>query len=128
MAATVTPEQAAGAALDHMTGPFIWGASDCCAAACAAFRSLHGFSPMDGAPEYATEAEAALILGDDPAETMRRAMLGAGMVAGAEIGGLGIYHGAQPSLALCIDKSRWAVKTMRGVTIMRADLEAYHAA
>jgi hypothetical protein len=47
---------ALAAAVEAYDGPFAWGVSDCCAAACNAFARLHGVDPM--APlrgKYATE-------------------------------------------------------------------------
>jgi hypothetical protein len=55
----VSAERAMAAVLQVMTGPIVWGRSDCCAAACDVFALLHGVDPM--APlrgVYTSEAQA----------------------------------------------------------------------
>jgi len=59
----VSDDDAMAAVLEVMTGPMIWGVSDCCTSACDAFWRLHGIDPM--APlrgRYASEAEASALI------------------------------------------------------------------
>ncbi|WP_353475510.1 hypothetical protein PVT71_18260 [Salipiger sp. H15] len=46
MASVITSRAALGAALEHMSGPWVWGSADCCTSACNAFLALHSIDPM----------------------------------------------------------------------------------
>lgn len=42
----VSADDAMAAVVDVMAGPWVWGQSDCCAAACDVFARLWGIDPM----------------------------------------------------------------------------------
>ena len=51
------------AVFEAFDGPFVWGRSDCCTAACDAFAALHGVDPMASLRgRYSTRIGAALII------------------------------------------------------------------
>lgn len=124
MAAAVTPDAVRAAALDIMTARrWVWGVSDCSAAACDVFARLHGVDPL--APvrgSYASEAEARAVQGDDWPEVCAGLAARAGLVEGPEASGsIGlIRHAAGLALAVCIRPGLWAAKSMRGLAVVRA--------
>jgi hypothetical protein len=42
----ISPEAVLHAVRRHMSGPFLWGSSDCCTAACAALGAMGGGWPL----------------------------------------------------------------------------------
>lgn len=112
-----------------MLRPFEWGAADCCTAACGAFADMHGFDPMAHWRGYRTAREAYRNLGPDPIGTIRETLERAGLVAGAEIGGIGLMlHKNRPSLLLCVGPDLWAGKTQNGLALLRASVMDYRIA
>lgn len=126
MAAAVTPDAVRAAALEIMARRWVWGVSDCSAAACDVFARLHGVDPL--APlrgRYRTAAEARAAQGPDWAVVCRGLAARAGLVEGAEVpGALGlIRHAEGLALAVCIRPGLWAAKTLGGVAEVQAEAE-----
>lgn len=127
MAAAVTPDAVRAAALDIMTARrWVWGVSDCSAAACDVFARLHGVDPL--APlrgRYRTAAAARAAQGADWLAVCRALAGRAGLVEGAEVpGALGlIRHAEGLALAVCVRPGVWVAKTPGGLAEVRAEAE-----
>lgn len=127
MAAAVTPAAVRAAALDIMTARrWVWGVSDCSAAACDVFARLHGVDPL--APlrgRYRTAAEARAAQGPDWAAVCRALAARAGLVERAEVpGALGLIRQAEgAALAVCIRPGLWVAKTPGGLTELTVEAE-----
>lgn len=108
------------AALRCMSGPFAWGARDCCTSACDAFRVIHGIDPMGHLRDrYRGRAGAERLIRDAGgmpalAGSCARA---AGLVAGTGAPGeLGLT--ARGALVLGLGFGRWAGKAKEGLQIV----------
>lgn len=131
-----TIEQSAETALlaaieEAMSGPFVWGARDCCTSACDALIAL-GFPDAAASwrGRYADEAEAEAILaaGGGMAQVVGAAFAAQGWPPiapeAARLGDLGLVMSALgPSLAL-FDGARWRFKSPRR-GVRRARRAAY---
>jgi len=109
----VSADDAMAAVLDVMAGPWVWGVSDCCSAACDVFARLHGIDPM--APlrgRFASRAEALRLIrsagGWRPmcADLAARAGLRAGIGGAGELGL--VRGGGRLSLAVGVGHGMWA--------------------
>ena len=123
--ARLTPEDVLAAVMDVMSGPWVWGQRDCCAAACEVFRRLHGIDPMaDLRGVAATREEADRIVsayGGMEAMAARK-LAEAGLVAtdDPQPGDLGLSPERPEGrvLCICIEPGRWAAKTARGFALL----------
>ena len=117
------------AVISAMDTPMQWGQSDCCAAACTVFHTLHGVDPMENVRgRYKSAAEASNIV--DPwggllpyAEHLAESC---GLVAGiGETGEIGVSCGGRAigfggrCLLICVKPGVWAAKTRRGFATVR---------
>lgn len=129
MARLITPDDAVGAALDAMAGPFGWkGAADCGATACAAFQALTGVDLMRGLRGRYVDRRGAMAIiraaGGFVALWHGQAR-GAGISPGPECcGSIGIIRPQNARvLGLCVEPGLWAAKAMRGAMFCEVDSE-----
>ncbi|WP_164736537.1 DUF6950 family protein [Pararhodobacter zhoushanensis] len=107
------------AVLDVMSGPWVWGVSDCCTAACDVFQRLHGIdamAPLRG--RYSTEAGAYALIRD--AGGWRRLFMGLAAESNLKPGdgspgeiGL-IRAGGRRALAISVGGDMWASRVDGG--------------
>ena len=115
-----------------MSDPWRWGERDCCAAACEAYRRLHGVDPMADMRGIAATREEAdrIVCAYGGMEAMAaRKLTEAGLVETVDPrpGDLGLSHDRPEGRALCIcvEPGRWAAKTARGYAILGAAERAW---
>jgi hypothetical protein len=126
----VTPDDAMAAALAEMTGPVVWGASDCCCAASAAFARLHGIDPMaDLRGRYADEAgaEALIRVRGGLVRAAARQARATGLRRGrGEAGDLGVVRqGERAALALAVGGGWWAVRIEGGMMTVQGAVRSW---
>lgn len=121
-------------AFEVMDGPFVWGRSDCCTAACDVFAGLHGVDPM--APlrgRYASRFSALRLIRDWGGWLTMADRLAAlaGLVAvdeftPAKAGDLGLARvGGDLALVIGIENGLWAGKGEHGVVAVREVMRAW---
>ena len=132
----MTPERVFAAVLDVMSGPMVWGVSDCSHAADDVFALLWGVRVMG--PEwrgaYASPLQALRRLADrrTSIETAwSEAAQEAGLQPGpAHPGALGIVRTTAPAFggampAICIRPGEWAARTDGGFGLTAGHLRAW---
>lgn len=128
----VTPEDVEAAVVEVMAGPWVWGASDCCTAACDVFAALYGIDPM--APlrgRYASARGAALMIaGYGGWRAMCEALArDAGLRAGT--GGAGelglVRHAGRWSLAIGWGAGLWAGRTDGGFATVTGAVQSWRS-
>lgn len=126
----VTQDAALDAVVDVMAGPIVWGASDCCTAACDVFQRLHGVDPM--APlrgVYTTEAAALrLIRSRGGWLRMCRGLAVAALLAPGrgEAGELGLLcNGGRFTLAVGLGGGWWAGRIEGGFATTQGMVESW---
>ena len=127
--AGITPDDAAGAALVAMSGPFGWeGASDCSATACAAFYELTGVDLMAGLRGQYHDKPSAIRLirssgGFRALWTIEARRVGL-HVCRETAGAIGIIkYQSTRVLALCVEPGFWAAKSLNGAVFCRTKSE-----
>lgn len=111
--------------VEVMRGPWVWGESDCCAAACAVFERLHGVDPM--APlrgRYRTRAGAMRLI----ARAGGFDNLASGLAADAGLvptrwapGALGVANIDGPALVIGVEHGLWAGRVDGGYQTLAGD-------
>ncbi|CUH66805.1 hypothetical protein TG4357_02649 [Thalassovita gelatinovora] len=125
---SVSRQAALDAALSCMSGGFVWGRSDCCHAACAAFCQLWSVNPMRAVPSYDSALSAALYVrrNGGARACIGRHMEDAGLVISASLPGvLGLLSVPGDcwtwALGLCLGDGEFAVHGDGELIVMRAD-------
>lgn len=122
-----------------MGQPLIWGASDCCTAACDVFLALHGVDPMAplrGAYTTGSGAWRAIQSYGGHVAMTEALAAAAGLVPASdgEPGLIGLSHeGAAVGLGgrallICIQPGEWACKTGNGFGLVGSAERAWRAA
>ena len=126
----VTADDALAAVVDLMGGPIVWGASDCCTAACDVFARLHGVDPM--APLrglYTTEAGAIRLIRSRGGwvRMCRGLAVAAGLRAGdGAPGELGLLcNGGRFTLAVSVGAGLWAGRVEGGFATTAGMVESW---
>lgn len=95
-----------------MQGPWVWGKSDCCAAACDVFARLHGRDPMKAyRGRYSTQRGALRLIARAGGFDNLAAMLAADAglrPSGWAPGALGVANIDGPALVIGVDHGLWA--------------------
>lgn len=127
MSNPISPSVVMAEAERVMQRPFVWGACDCCSAACDVFATLWGFDPMAPVRGYGSVRDVARLMRRHSglmalAETLADR---AGLVEGHAPGGLACDG---RSLLICIQPGLWAGKSKHGLAILRKVEKGWHIA
>jgi len=116
---------------EEMSGPWVWGVSDCCASACNVFGRLWGIDPMSdyrGAYDSVRDAMRLFAGFGGFRQLIETAASAAGLSqSDARPGAIGVTHTGVygGTLLICIDSGCWAGRTWDGFTTLDAAQQAW---
>jgi len=125
------PERVMQLVLRHMDGPLVRGVRDCCTQPCAVFGDLFGVNPL-GPVSYRTKLEAFRFIRErgGPDACASGIATAAGLVPCAPAPGVigrikRPYSELDLTLAICVDGSLWAAKTVDGFEVKQSAIACW---